>query len=84
MLPHPLDAVWRLMADPEAVARCMPGMSLDGPPEGDKVKGRLEVKIGPISASFAGEGTLRQIAAEHRQIIEGRRRRPQERLARLG
>ena len=60
------------MADPEAVARCMPGMSLDGPPEGDKVKGRLEVKIGPISASFAGEGTLRQIAAEHRQIIEGR------------
>ena len=72
VLPHPLDAVWQLMADPEAVARCMPGMSLDGPPEGDKVKGRLEVKIGPISASFAGEGTLRQIAAEHRQIIEGR------------
>ncbi|MET0192619.1 MAG: 2Fe-2S iron-sulfur cluster-binding protein [Hyphomicrobiaceae bacterium] len=72
VLPHPLDAVWRLMADPEAVARCMPGMSLDGPPEGDRVKGRLEVKIGPISASFAGEGTLRQIAAEHRQIIEGR------------
>ena len=72
VLPHPLDAVWQLMADPAAVARCMPGMSLDGPPEGDKVKGRLEVKIGPISASFAGEGSLRQIAAEHRQIIEGR------------
>jgi len=72
VLPHPLDAVWVLMADPEAVAHCMPGMSLDGPPEGDKVKGRLEVKIGPISASFAGEGTLQQIAAEHRQIIEGR------------
>jgi carbon-monoxide dehydrogenase small subunit len=72
VLPHPLDAVWQLMADPAAVARCMPGMSLDGPPEGDKVKGRLEVKIGPISASFAGEGSLRQIPAEHRQIIEGR------------
>jgi aerobic carbon-monoxide dehydrogenase small subunit len=72
VLPHPLDAVWQLMADPEAVARCMPGMSLDGPPEGDKVKGRLEVKIGPISASFAGEGTLRRIPGEHRQIIEGR------------
>jgi carbon-monoxide dehydrogenase small subunit len=70
VLPHPLDAVWQLMADPEAVARSMPGMSLDGPPEGDKLRGRLEVKIGPISASFAGEGTLTQIASEHRQIIE--------------
>jgi aerobic carbon-monoxide dehydrogenase small subunit len=72
VLPHPIDAVWQLMADPEAVARCMPGMSLDGPPDGDKVKGRLEVKIGPISASFAGEGTLRPFPAEHRQVIEGR------------
>jgi aerobic carbon-monoxide dehydrogenase small subunit len=72
VLPHPLDAVWQLMTDPEAVARSMPGMSLDGPPQGDKLKGRLGVKIGPISASFAGEGTLTQIAGEHRQIIEGR------------
>jgi carbon-monoxide dehydrogenase small subunit len=72
VLPHPLDAVWQLMADPEAVARSMPGMALDGPPQGDKLKGRLEVKIGPISASFAGEGILTQIASEHRQIIEGR------------
>jgi carbon-monoxide dehydrogenase small subunit len=72
VLPHPLDAVWQLMADPEAVARSMPGMSLDGPPQGDKLKGRLEVRIGPISASFAGEGILTQIAGEHRQIIEGR------------
>ena len=49
------------MSDVEAVARCMPGLSLDGPPVGDKVSGRLEAKIGPIAASFAGEGTLRQL-----------------------
>jgi carbon-monoxide dehydrogenase small subunit len=60
------------MSDVEAVARCMPGLSLDGPPAGDKVSGRLEAKIGPIAASFAGEGTLRQLPAEYRQIIEGR------------
>ena len=46
--------------------------SLDGPPQGDKVAGRLEAKIGPIAASFAGEGTIRQIPAEYRQVIEGR------------
>ncbi len=72
VLPHPRAAVWKLMSDVEAVARCMPGLSLDGPPVGDNVSGRLEAKIGPIAASFAGEGTLRQLPAEYRQIIEGR------------
>ena len=59
------------MSDVEAVARCMPGLSLAGPPQGDKVAGRLEAKIGPISASFAGEGTIRQMPADYRQVIDG-------------
>jgi aerobic carbon-monoxide dehydrogenase small subunit len=70
-LAHPREKVWALMSDVEAVARCMPGLSLDGPPEGDRVSGRLEVKIGPITASFAGQGTLTQIAPEYRQVISG-------------
>lgn len=72
VLEHPRQDVWRLMSDPETIARCMPGMSLDGPPQGDKLAGHLEVKIGPITASFAGEGTLEQFASEYRQVIEGR------------
>jgi len=72
VLPHPREAVWVLLADPQAVARCMPGMSLDGPPQGENLAGRLQVKIGPISASFAGEGTLQQVASDYRQVIEGR------------
>jgi len=72
VLPHPREAVWRLMSDVEAVARCMPGLSLAGPPQADKVAGRLEARIGPIAASFAGEGTVRQFPAEHRQVVEGR------------
>jgi aerobic carbon-monoxide dehydrogenase small subunit len=71
VLPHAREAVWALMSDPLKIARCLPGMSLDGPPEGDRVKGRLEVKIGPIAASFAGDGKLTQIPADYRQIIEG-------------
>jgi aerobic carbon-monoxide dehydrogenase small subunit len=71
VLAHPRDAVWALMSDVEAVARCMPGLSLDGPPEGDKVSGRLEARIGPITASFAGQGTLRRIASDYRQVVEG-------------
>jgi carbon-monoxide dehydrogenase small subunit len=71
VLPHPREAVWRLMSDVSAVARCMPGLSLAGPRQGDKVAGRLEARIGPISASFAGEGTIRQFPAEYRQVVEG-------------
>jgi aerobic carbon-monoxide dehydrogenase small subunit len=72
VLPHPRAAVWQLMSDVEAVARCMPGVALDGPPVGDQLSGRLEAKIGPVAASFAGEGTLQQLPDEFRQIIEGR------------
>jgi aerobic carbon-monoxide dehydrogenase small subunit len=70
-LAHPREAVWALMSDVEALARCMPGLSLDGPPEGNKISGRLEVKIGPITASFAGKGTIEQFPEDHRQVISG-------------
>ncbi len=59
------------MSDVEAVARCMPGLALDGPPDGDKVSGRLEVKIGPITASFAGQGRLTRVPSDYRQVISG-------------
>ncbi len=72
VLPHPREKVWQLMSDVEAVAPCMPGLILDGPPQDGRITGRLEARIGPIAASFAGEGSIRQIAAEHRQIVEGR------------
>jgi carbon-monoxide dehydrogenase small subunit len=71
VLEHPREAVWALMSDPEAVALCIPGARLDGPPQDGNVTGRIEVKIGPIGASFAGAGSVEQYPAEYRQVIEG-------------
>jgi carbon-monoxide dehydrogenase small subunit len=71
VLAHPRAEVWRLLSDPQAAAACMPGASLDGPPVDGKVKGRMEVKLGPVSASFAGEGTVTQYPQDFRQVIEG-------------
>jgi len=68
-LPYPREAVWALMADTERVARCMPGVSLDRPPQDGRLKGRLDVKIGPIAARFAGEGSVERFAENFRQII---------------
>jgi uncharacterized protein len=35
------------------VARCMPGATLDSV-DGDEIKGRIKVKVGPISITYAG------------------------------
>jgi carbon-monoxide dehydrogenase small subunit len=71
-LAHPREAVWALISDPATLAACMPGMSLEGPPEGNRVRGRMSVKLGPIAASFAGEAEIQRFDAEYRQIVEGR------------
>jgi carbon-monoxide dehydrogenase small subunit len=72
MLEHPRAAVWALMSNPEAVAHCIPGARLDGPPQDGRIAGRIDVRLGPIVAGFAGEGTLTQIPSEYLQRIEGR------------
>jgi carbon-monoxide dehydrogenase small subunit len=59
------------MSDPQALARCMPGASLDGPPQDGNISGRIQVKLGPIAASFAGEGKVEQLAEHYRQVIHG-------------
>jgi carbon-monoxide dehydrogenase small subunit len=71
-LPHPRDDVWRILSNPEEIARCMPGMVLDGPVQNGQARGHMEVKLGPIVASFAGEGTFERFDAEYRQVVEGR------------
>jgi carbon-monoxide dehydrogenase small subunit len=50
----------------------MPGMVLDGPVQNGQARGHMEVKLGPIVASFAGEGTFERFDAEYRQVVEGR------------
>jgi len=72
VLEHPREAVWALMSEPEAVAQCMPGARLDAPPQDGRLTGRIEVRLGPVAASFAGEGTVTQFPSEYRQAIEGR------------
>jgi carbon-monoxide dehydrogenase small subunit len=72
VLPHSRKAVWALMSDVGKVARCMPGLALDAAPQDGNVTGRLEARIGPIAASFAGDATIQRHDSEYRQVIEGR------------
>jgi carbon-monoxide dehydrogenase small subunit len=71
VLEHPRDAVWRVMADLKSVAALMPGLMVDGPFDGGRVTGRMGIALGPIKASFAGEGEVTTHADEYRQVITG-------------
>ncbi len=52
-VPVPEERAWDVLLDVARVAPCMPGASLDSV-EGDEIKGRIKVKVGPISMTYAG------------------------------
>jgi carbon monoxide dehydrogenase subunit G len=52
-VPVPMERAWDVLLDVERVAPCMPGATLDSV-EGDAITGRIKVKVGPISMTYAG------------------------------
>jgi carbon monoxide dehydrogenase subunit G len=52
-VPVPEERAWEVLLDVERVAPCMPGASLDSV-DGDEIKGRIKVKVGPIAMTYAG------------------------------
>jgi carbon monoxide dehydrogenase subunit G len=52
-VPLPEERAWEVLLDVERVAPCMPGASLDSV-DGDEIKGRIKVKVGPIAMTYAG------------------------------
>jgi carbon monoxide dehydrogenase subunit G len=52
-VPVPEERAWEVLLDVERVAPCMPGATLDSV-NGDEIKGRIKVKVGPIQMTYAG------------------------------
>src|ERR1700748_2289070 len=52
-VPVPASQAWDVLLDVERVAPCMPGATLDSV-EGDEIKGRIKVKLGPVSMTYTG------------------------------
>ncbi|MFG3255158.1 SRPBCC family protein [Streptomyces sp. NPDC048172] len=50
----PPGEVFALVNDVERVVSCMPGAALDGREGDDGWRGRVKVKVGPITAAYAG------------------------------
>jgi uncharacterized protein len=54
-LPAAADQAWKLLADVERVAACMPGARITERVDERHFKGTVAVKFGPASLSFRGE-----------------------------
>src|SRR5215470_3278904 len=52
-IPVPPEQAWQVLLDVEQVAPCMPGATVDSV-DGDQIKGRIKVKVGPVSLTYAG------------------------------
>lgn len=69
---RPPDVVWDIFQDVPAVAQCLPGATLTGEGEDGSHKGKLSVKLGPMTATFEGTATVTPNPASKSATIEGK------------
>jgi aerobic carbon-monoxide dehydrogenase small subunit len=65
------EEVWKFFADIPRVVRCLPGASLTQEPAGGRVEGKMSVKLGPVTANFAGEARVERDDERLRGVIRG-------------
>jgi carbon monoxide dehydrogenase subunit G len=71
LIPAPAAKVWAGLNDPEVLRRCIPGCEALESVSPTQMTARVVQKIGPVSASFAGEVTLSDFDPPHSYRITG-------------
>ena len=57
----PVEAVWRFFMDPQQVAACMPGASLDEVVDERNFLGSIKVQVGAVTTSYKGKIQLTEV-----------------------
>src|SRR6186713_6437 len=71
----PIEKVWRFVMDPNKVAACMPGASLDQVVDERTFLGSIKVKVGAVMAAYKGRVELVEVDEKNRTVemkAEGR------------
>jgi uncharacterized protein len=67
----PIDMVWAFFGDIPQVAACLPGTELTDDLGGDKYKGRVAIRMGPVKLSFGGTADITERdEAAHRIVVD--------------
>jgi uncharacterized protein len=67
-VPVPVDRAWDALLDPQRIAPCMPGASLESV-DGDAFTGNVKIKLGPINLSYRGQARYVTKNADTRTIV---------------
>jgi hypothetical protein len=66
----PPDELWAFLLDVERIAPCMPGAELTETVDERNWKGKVNVKLGPLSLAFAGQVAMEERDdASHRVVL---------------
>ena len=67
-IPVPPERAWGVLLDVERVAPCMPGATVDSV-DGDQIKGRIKVKVGPVALTYAGTARFTEKDEATRTVV---------------
>ncbi len=76
-LKAPRDIVWRVLQDPQAIARCLPGCQQLEPEGENRYKAVLHVGVASIRGVYAGTFQLKDLTPPTRYAIAFEGRGPQ-------
>jgi carbon monoxide dehydrogenase subunit G len=65
----PPERVWDFMLDLEQVTPCMPGAELDELPDERTWKGKVKVKLGAVSLSYAATAVIEEQDEQSRSVV---------------
>jgi uncharacterized protein len=68
-VPVPVEHVWTYLLDVERVAPCMPGAELTEVVDDHTWKGKVNMKLGPVSLAFAGTVTMQERDDQAKRIV---------------
>ena len=70
-ISHPIAPVWAAFKDIAMLVSCLPGASQSDAPTAERVRGKVNVRVGPIRTAFLGEAAVRWDDASHSGHIAG-------------
>ncbi|WP_063886766.1 SRPBCC family protein [Rhodococcus sp. LB1] len=72
VVPEPIDAAWKLLADVPRIAPCLPGASVSQLSD-DEYEGSIAVKVGPIKVGYTGIAKFLELDEHnHTMLLDGR------------
>jgi uncharacterized protein len=61
LLTAPLSQTWQTLLDVPRVARALPGATIDPDPSDGAYRGRMVVKLGPVTTEYTGTARLQDV-----------------------